>query len=526
MRETHAATTFIARLAAATLGTLTLAALTLAALTLAALTLGGCNAGTDQSPPIERDQAIEREQAPDVLGEPERAPSVNTSKSADTSRVGILDNLADVVDRALPSVVGISTQMKVDARRTPHGSFDRSPSPFPAPPGFEGRDPGTRRAMGSGVVISTDGYVLTNNHVVEGADQIRVRIDQGREYDAEVVGTDPKSDLAVLHIQDAPDELDPLPFAQMKQVNLGDPVVAIGSPFGLVSTVTFGIISATGRHDVGITDYEDFIQTDAAINPGNSGGPLVNMNGEIAGINTAILSRTGGYQGIGFAIPASMAKNIAESLIKYGRVTRGWLGVGIQTLTPELASALDLSPDIKGVLVSDVQPDSPAANAGLQRGDVVVSIADNPVGGASELRNRVALRQPGESVELDVLRDGDTQTLSVQLGEMPGEADQPAIGGGQDQLQGLTLAPLNPDLSQQFNIPADIDSGAVVAGLEPGSSAARMGLRPGDVILEVNHQRVESGDEFSRAYRTSQDRILFLIVRDGSTLFLAASKPG
>jgi serine protease Do len=304
-------------------------------------------------------------------------------------------------------------------------------------------------------------------------------------------------------------------------------VVAIGSPFGLASTVTFGIISAVGRQNVGITDYEDFIQTDAAINPGNSGGPLVNMSGEIAGINTAILSRTGGYQGIGFAIPASMAKNVAQSLIEHGKVTRGWLGVVIQTLTPELAQGLDLPEDTEGVIVSDVQPDSPASTAGLDRGDVIVSVDDRSVADASSLRNRIALRQPGENVELGVLRDGDTETVSVELGQMPGEAGPPAIGGGaQDQLEGLTLAPVNPELRKQFGIPAEINRGIIVAEIQPGSPAARMGLRPGDVILEVNRERVGSIQEFSQAYQKSDDRALFLVFRDDSTLFLAASKPG
>jgi serine protease Do len=440
----------------------------------------------------------------------------------------ILDDLPDVIDRALPSVVGISTQMSVEGRQPSHPFFDDFPLPFE--PGPSDQRPGIRQGMGSGVIITQDGHILTNNHVVEGAETIRVSINAGRDFDAEVVGTDPQSDLAVIQIKNPPDELNPLPFAQMDNVELGESVVAIGSPFGLSSTVTLGIVSAKGRQNIGINDYEDFIQTDAAINPGNSGGPLVNMSGEIVGINTAILSRSGGYQGIGFAIPAKMAQSIAQSLIESGEVTRGWLGVAIQTVTPELAEALDVPEDTEGVIVSDVQPDSPAASAGVQRGDVIVSVDDNPVEEASSLRNRVALRQPGETVELEVIRDGDTQTLSVELGAIPGEADQPSVPGTdrqpeQDQLEGMKLAPITPEYRQQFRIPGEVDRGLVVAGLQPASPAAAMGLRPGDVILEVNRQKVGSIQDFSQAYEQTKDRVLFLIYRDGSTLFLAATKP-
>lgn len=440
------------------------------------------------------------------------------------SQVAILRNLPDVVDRTLPSVVGISTKMKVDTQRPAHPFGDEFPFPFSPGPG--GPDSGIREGMGSGVVVSEKGYILTNNHVVEGADEILVSLNATGEFSAKVVGTDPKSDLAVLQLENPPKELRPLPFADTDDVRLGEPVVAIGNPFGLASTVTMGIVSAKGRQNVGIVDYEDFIQTDAAINPGNSGGPLVNMSGEIVGINTAILSRSGGYQGIGFAIPSRMARAVMTSLIEEGKVTRGWLGVMIQTVTDDLAQAFDLPKNTDGVIVSDVQPDSPAQTAGLRRGDVIISLGGKPVSSASGLRNRVAMTAPGTTVEMGILRNGDEQTIEVELGELPSEAAAAPGAPPKSELDGLTLAPIDPDLRQRFNIPSSIARGVIVANVDPASPAAQMGLRPGDVILEVNRQRVDSLDSFSQAYQKRDKRVLFLVYRDGGTLFLAANKPG
>ncbi|QDG53636.1 DegQ family serine endoprotease [Persicimonas caeni] len=463
-------------------------------------------------------------QKPQTANKPDQATSSEHAARVD-SQVAILRNLPDVVDQTLPSVVGISTKMKVDTRRGASPFGDDFPFPFdPGAPG--GPDRGIREGMGSGVVVSNEGYILTNYHVVEGADEILVSLNERGEFTAEVVGTDPKSDLAVLQLQDPPEDLRPLPFADTEGVRLGEPVVAIGNPFGLASTVTMGIVSAKGRQNVGITDYEDFIQTDAAINPGNSGGPLVNMSGEIVGINTAILSRSGGYQGIGFAIPSRMARAVMESLIEHGKVTRGWLGVMIQTVTDDLARAFDLPKNTDGVIVSDVEPNSPAAEAGLRRGDVIVSLDGKSIDSASNLRNRVALTAPGTTVEMGVLRDGDQQTIEVELGELPSEAAGPPSLGPQSQLDGLSLAPINPELRQRFNIPGRLDRGVIVTNLTPGSPAAQMGLRPGDVVLEVNRERVDSVDAFSKAYDKSDARVLFLVYRDGSTLFLAADKPG
>ncbi len=457
------------------------------------------------------------------------------SPRATQSRVRLLEDLPDVVDSALPGVVGISTRVDTESRRDgrpPHPFFDEFPSPFgPGPDGPGGPPGGMPMEMGSGVIVSDEGYVLTNNHVVQNADEIRVQIEDDRRYEARVVGTDPASDLAVIQFEDPPENLRVLDFADAQGPQLGEPVVAIGNPFGLSSTVTLGIISATGRQNIGITDYEDFIQTDAAINPGNSGGPLINMDGEVVGINTAILSRSGGYQGIGFAIPARMAQSIMQSLIDEGEVSRGWLGVVIQTMNPELAEALDLPENTDGVVVSDVQQGSPADEAGLQRGDVIVSLADTDIDTASSLRNRVAMQSPGTEVELGVLRGGERQTVALTLGELPTEASPAEQQQPRDDtrtpspLQGLQLAPLTPELRARLDVPDEIDSGVVVQRLIPGTPASRIGLQPGDVILEFNRQRVDSPRDFARAFQEADDQILFLVFRDGNTLFLAARKP-
>ncbi|MFP4598336.1 MAG: DegQ family serine endoprotease [Persicimonas sp.] len=457
------------------------------------------------------------------------------SPRATQSGVRLLEDLPDVVDSALPGVVGISTRVAADSRRDnrpPHPFFDEFPSPFgPGPDGPGGPPGATPMEMGSGVIVSAEGYVLTNNHVVQNADEIQVQIEDDRRYEARVVGTDSASDLAVLQLEDPPENLRVLDFADAQGPQLGEPVVAIGNPFGLSSTVTLGIISATGRENIGITDYEDFIQTDAAINPGNSGGPLINMDGEVVGINTAILSRSGGYQGIGFSIPAPMAQSIMQSLIDDGEVSRGWLGVVIQTMNPELAEALELPENTDGVVVSDVQQDSPADEAGLQRGDVIFSFADTDIDSASSLRNRVAMQSPGTEVELGVLRDGERQAVELTLGEQPAEASPGEQQQPQDDprspspLQGLQLAPLTPELRARLDVPDEIDSGVVVERLIPGTPASRIGLQPGDVILELNRQPLDSPRAFARAFQQAENQVLFLVFRDGNTLFLAARKP-
>jgi len=309
---------------------------------------------------------------------------------------------------------------------------------------------------------------------------------------------------------------------------VGDVVLAIGNPFGLSQTVTMGIVSAKGRSETGIdVDYADFIQTDAAINPGNSGGALVNMAGELVGINTAIFSRTGGYQGIGFAIPSSMAKEIAQSLLEHGKVVRGWLGIGIQDVDPEIASAMGL-PNHDGVLVSDVDPGSPAEKGGLQRGDVVLTVAGKKTNSSTQLRNLVAATGANKKVEVAILRNGKPQTLSIVLGELKTDSASAKPGAAEPHeqtLEGLSLEGLDAKLRQRLNLPGSIKQGVVVTGVAPGSNAAEHGIAPGDVIVEVNRKPVNTVPEFLTAFKQSTGKgALLLVYRDGRTRYLVLSK--
>jgi serine protease Do len=432
-------------------------------------------------------------------------------------------SVADVAERAVPSVVSISATRVV-----------RAPAMDPFLEQFfgQGRGPGMRgmpreqeqQGLGSGVVVTRDGVVLTNNHVVEQADEVQVTLSDGRKFDAKVLGTDPQSDLAVLRIQGkVPADLTPIEFGDSSALRLGDVVLAIGNPFGVGQTVTMGIVSAKGRTGMGIVDYEDFIQTDAAINPGNSGGALINLRGELVGINTAILSRSGGYQGIGFAIPATMAKPIMASLLNDGKVARGWLGIAIQTVDTNLASAMGLE-SAQGVLVSDVTPDTPAAKAGLKRGDVIVALDGKPMNDSSQLRNTVAAKAPGSTIALDIVRDGKKQRMNVALGTLPGNQigkSEAEIGAHEGLLSGVTVANLTPQLRTRFEVPEQVKSGVLVTSVEPGSRAARVGLRPGDVILEFNRKAVDSVSALEALNDKVKDTALLLVSRGGQTIFLA-----
>ncbi len=319
-------------------------------------------------------------------------------------------------------------------------------------------------------------------------------------------------------------KIKPISFGDSSRLRLGDVVIAIGNPFGVGQTVTMGIVSAKGRANVGIVDYEDFIQTDAAINPGNSGGALINMAGELVGINTAILSRSGGYQGIGFAIPANMARPIMESLTQHGKVIRGWLGVAIQDLNKDLAKALGLE-TTKGVLIADVTDDSPADKAGLERGDVVVKIRGEAVDSTGRLRNLVATAGKGAKVKVEVLRKGQRKTFEVELGEIPATVGGVAkIDKREGALGGLTVAGLSPAFRDKFSIPKRLTHGVVVQNVAQGSPAATAGLHPGDVILELNREAIKGVDHFARLQRSAKGKVLLLIFRNGSTLYLLLSK--
>ncbi len=436
-------------------------------------------------------------------------------------------SIADVSERAIPSVVNISSTKTVRTQNTPFGS------PFFSDPffkhffedfrGFQFKgQPRERleRSLGSGVIVGEDGIIITNNHVVAKANEIQVTLSDKREFKAEVVGTDPPSDLAVLRLKDAPDDLKTISFGDSGSLRLGEVVIAIGNPFGVGQTVTMGIVSAKGRANVGIVDYEDFIQTDAAINPGNSGGALLNLKGELVGINTAILSRSGGYQGIGFAIPSNMAKSIMGSLVKNGKVVRGFLGVMIQDLTPQLAKALKIK-DAKGVLVSDVVPNGPADKAGLEPQDVILSVNNEKVNSSSRLRNLIASVGAGNEVALEVVRDGDTKEYRVKLEEKSGDAEgETTIDEDEGPLGGISVATLSDELRERFDVSDRIRQGVVVSQVQSGTSAARAGLRAGDVILEINRNKVKSVKSFRSLYKKAKGSVLLRIHRQGSSMFL------
>ena len=419
---------------------------------------------------------------------------------------------AAVVKKAEPAVVYIGVEKSVrerEGRINPYDFFNdpfferffgpqfRHPAPQRHPRRFK------QRAAGSGFIISADGYILTNNHVVEDADKITVRLQDKREFTARVIGTDPRTDVALIKIEAK--DLPVMPLGDSDKLEVGEWVIAIGSPFELTQTVTVGVVSAKGRNRMGINDYENFIQTDAAINPGNSGGPLLNIHGEAIGINTAIFSRSGGYMGIGFAIPINMAKAVEQQLRDKGKVVRGWLGIGIQDLDKDLADSFGLK-SVKGVLVTGVSEKSPADKAGLEQGDVIVSLDGKPVADTADLRNRVAMIRPGSTAELIVIRDGRKKTIEVTIGEQP--ADFAAMGmkgsHGKSPLarMGLSLQDLTPALADQFGYRKG--QGVLIADVDPDSPAGRVGLQAGQLIEEVNKIRVHNLRELKKALAHSR----------------------
>jgi serine protease Do len=377
------------------------------------------------------------------------------------------------------------------------------------------------QSLGSGVIVSPEGYVLTNNHVVDGATDVKVTLSDKRELKAKIVGTDPKTDIAVLKLEGA--NFPAITLGDSSKVQVGDYALAIGDPFGVGQTVTMGIVSAKGRGNLGIEDYEDFIQTDAPINPGNSGGALVNDRGELVGINTAILSHgSGGNEGIGFAIPVNLARNVMGQILDHGKVTRGYLGVVIQPITPAMAKQLGLS-NVQGALVGDVSGKGPAQTAGVQRGDVILSINGNTVNDSNELRNTISMMQPGETVKLEISRNGSTKNLDVKLGELPlskQDAENQSEGASKDALEGVSVENLDAETASQLQLP-ESTKGVVVTGIDPSSPKAESGLQKGDVIQEVNHQPVHNVAEFEQAMRKAGGSALLLVNSGGTTHFIA-----
>ncbi|HHT9152515.1 MAG TPA: DegQ family serine endoprotease [Candidatus Hypogeohydataceae bacterium YC40] len=426
-----------------------------------------------------------------------------------------------VAEKVKPAVVNVKAVkiMKGEEFERFHPPFGGRESPFGEEPFdkfFRPRMPKEFRqqGFGSGVIVDPKGYILTNNHVVEEADEIYVTTADKKESKAKVIGRDAPTDVAVIKI-----EAENLPAAVLgdsDKIKVGDWAIAIGNPFGLNLTVTAGIISAVGRSQVGIADYEDFIQTDAAINPGNSGGPLLNLKGEVIGINTAIFTRTGGYQGIGFAIPISMAKTVMKSLIETGKVTRGWLGVAIQDITEELAKSFNI-PTTTGALVSDVTPNSPAEKAGMQRGDVIVEFEGKEIRDISHLRNTVAQTLVGKEAKVKVLRSGKPVELTVTIGEQPTELFARGGGGPAEATKnfGMTLDTLTPEMARRFGYEGEM--GVVVMDVEPGSVAERAGIQAGDLIKEVNKERIHNLQDYSSIVsKAPADKGLLLLVKRGN----------
>lgn len=452
---------------------------------------------------------------------PELRLSVDKTSIARDGR--LVGSYSDVIRKVSPSVVRVnvtqkaklaSAQMPDLSQVPPHlRRFFGEGAPFGMPE-ESGRGP-RQHGLGSGVIVTPDGYILTNNHVVDGADGVKVALQDGRELDAKVIGRDPKTDVAVLKVE--ADELPAIALGDSEAIEVGDVVLAIGNPFGIGQTVTMGIVSATGRATLGL-DYEDFIQTDAAINPGNSGGALVDAKGRLVGINTAILSRSGGNQGIGFAIPVVMAKDVMESLVKDGKVTRGYLGVMIQDVNPALARKFGMK-GAKGALVGEVTPKGPADKAGLESGDVITALDGKDIRDSRHLKLTVAKADPGQTANLKVLRDGKEMSLKVKVGELPGEAKAPAVGKVEDEgtLNGVGVADLDDKHRRQFRIPEKIE-GAVVTEVAPDSAAAEAGLQPGDVILEINRKAVAGAEEAVKLTEKAGDRTTLLRIwsRGGS----------
>ncbi len=453
------------------------------------------------------------------------APHINlkvASANEGPSRI----TMAPAAKIAMPSVVKISVSkvVKSSGMQMPDGMEDNPLfRQFFGGNGMQRQAPQSHRegGLGSGVIVSPDGYILTNNHVIDDATDVRVTLADRREFKGRVIGKDAKIDLAVVKI-DA-NNLPAITVGNSSKMQIGDCVLAIGNPYGVGQTVTMGIISATGRAGLGIEDYEDFIQTDAAINPGNSGGALVNDRGELVGINTAILAEGGGgNQGIGFAVPVNLARQVMDQIVEHGHVVRSYLGVSVQAVTPDIAKAMNLpSPD--GALVSQVSEDSPAARAGLKEGDVILAINGTPVNEFNQLRMTVSMMNPGDTANLKVFRNGQTTEFAVKVAEMPGEKLEKASvdhDHSDKSLEGVQVQDLDAQTARQLGLPGST-KGVVVTNVDPASQAAASGLKEGDVIQEVNRKPVTNSQEFASALHKSEGESLLLVNRGGNKLFLA-----
>jgi len=430
---------------------------------------------------------------------------------------------SEIANAVSPVVVNISTT-KVVKREVPplfEDPFFNFFDPFRE---FSSPKKWKEQSLGSGVIVSSDGYIITNNHVVEQAEEIKVTLYDKKSFRGRIVGSDPKTDIALVKINAG--GLPTAQWADSDKLEVGEFVLAIGNPFGLSHTVTMGIISAIGRVSVGIADYEDFIQTDAAINPGNSGGPLVNIRGELIGINTAIFSKTGGYQGIGFAVPSNLVRSIMDQLIKHGKVTRGWLGISMQRLTPELSQKFGLK-DSKGALIGDVLKGSPAETAGLMRGDIVLEYNGKEVDDADSFRNMVAQSKAGAQVMVKILRKGKEHKLTVTIAEYPKELGKttPEISSENTQqreaLAGLEVIELTMEIAQQLGLSRD-EKGVVIVRVEAGSPADEAKLRKGDVIQEIDNKKVSTLTDFNKIASIAKggETVLLFVNRGGQKFYV------
>ena len=444
---------------------------------------------------------------------------------------GVITTFAPIVEKVAPSVVTVFTTQTVSRTLAPFPFSDDALRQF-----FGGQLPQrqgkqTLQGLGSGVIVSADGYILTANHVVSGAEEIMIGLGtELRKYKAKKVGTDPGTDVALLKIDE--ENLPAITFADSDRSRAGDIVLAVGNPFGLRQTVTMGIISAIGRGGVGVVDYENFIQTDAAINMGNSGGALVDIKGQLLGINTAIFSRTGGNQGIGFAVPANLAREVMQSLREKGRVVRGYIGASVQPLTPELAEAMKLKGQPTGALVGEVVPNSPSQKAGIKTGDVITAVNGKKVSDARELRLMIGTMSPGIKAQIQVNREGQTKMFDVQLAEMPAGV---TVEGGPEAspeesaqpekttvFGGVAVADINDDIGAALNLPKDVQ-GAVIAEVDADSPAGKAGLREGDVIQEVNKQPIKNAKDLVAASKKlkANEKILLRVYSQGRSGYIA-----
>ncbi len=464
----------------------------------------------------------------------------NSSKVQMNEPINLLQKISEGVSSIASQTQGALVYISVSKtiKGTPFNMVDPFEFFFGVPqmPNQQRERDQKQEGLGSGFIVDLDkGYIMTNNHVIDDADEISLKLANGKIYDGKVLGRDKNTDVAVVKIKD--DKFDKsglmdLSFAADDKAKVGDFVIALGAPFGLEASISFGVVSALSRGSLGITKYGNFIQTDSAINPGNSGGPLLNTEGKVIGVNTAIFSKSGAYNGIGFAVPSSLAKKVGEKLVTDGKVSRGFIGAGLQPMSDEVGSHFNVAKNTKGVLIANIVKDGPADKSGLKTGDVVIGANDKPVSDPDELINFIGLAGPGAEVKLKILREGKEKFVTIKVGEWPEDEDvaftsasredDEAKGGGKKSVLGLSLSPLDTKLKKRFS-KIESKSGLVVLNVEGDSPAARTGIRPGDLIISVNQKPVESLSEFEKNVKGSKS-ILIYLEREGQFFFVSLKK--